>query len=407
MALLPVVLKYGLRAEYDSLQEKSSNVLYFLTDTGEIYRGDVNLARGSHYEGIRTIKEDGSYENDNEVFARVLSSKPAVKDDIFVIKTQIGESDKYTYTAYTYDGELWAAMDGNYNADNVIFDKDMLVTNNIGAYQMPDGVSSAVLPTAGKSLKEVLAGLLAKELQPVRVSSPVVNLTSKISNGAYKWVEVGEEVSVDYTASLSKGSYTYGPDTGITATSWSVTNGTNTLTTATGTFPAITVTDNMEYNISATANYGDGAVPVTNLGNPAANESVQIKAGSASQTISSIIGYRPFFYGIDNTTNEITSDVIRNLTNGGIYNTSKTLTLTASDDTTRFIVAYPADTLREGLTKVTIESGLSIEITSTYSKNVDVEVRGANGYTTTKPYTVWVYQPAKITPNETHKIILG
>ena len=125
MALLPVVLKYGLRAEYDSLQEKSSNVLYFLTDTGEIYRGDVNLARGSHYEGIRTIKEDGSYENDNEVFARVLSSRPAVKDDIFVIKTQIGESDKYTYTAYTYDGENWAAMDGNYNADNVIFDKDM------------------------------------------------------------------------------------------------------------------------------------------------------------------------------------------------------------------------------------------------------------------------------------------
>ena len=194
MALLPVVLKYGLRAEYDALQEKSSNVLYFLTDTGEIYRGDVNLARGSHYEGIRTIKEDGSYENDNEVFARVLSSRPAVKDDIFVIKTQIGESDKYTYTAYTYDGENWAAMDGNYNADNVIFDKDMIVTNNIGAFQMPNGVSSTTLPTAGKSLKDVLANLLAKELQPVRVSSPSVNLTSKINNGAYKWVEVGDEV---------------------------------------------------------------------------------------------------------------------------------------------------------------------------------------------------------------------
>ena len=407
MALLPVVLKYGLRAEYDALQEKSSNVLYFLTDTGEIYRGDVNLARGSHYEGIRTIKEDGSYENDNEVFARVLSSRPAVKDDIFVIKTQIGESDKYTYTAYTYDGENWAAMDGNYNADNVIFDNDMVVTNNIGAFQMPNGVSSTTLPTAGKSLKDVLANLLAKELQPVRVSSPSVNLISKISNGAYKWVEVGDEVSVNYSASLSTGSYTYGPDTGVTATSWRVTNGTDTLTTATGAFPAVTVTDDMEYNISATANYGDGTIPVTNLGNPAADESVQVKAGSASQTISAIIGYRPFFYGTDNTTNEITSDLIRSLTNGGIYNTSKILTLTASDDTTRFIVAYPADTLREGFTKATIESGFSIEITSTYSKNVNVEVQGANGYTITKPYTVWVYQPAKITPNETHKIILG
>ena len=407
MAFLPVVLKYGLRAEYDALQEKSSNVLYFLTDTGEIYRGDVNLARGSHYEGIRTIKEDGSYENDNEVFARVLSSRPAVKDDIFVIKTQIGESDKYTYTAYTYDGELWAAMDGNYNADNVIFDKDMFVTNNIGAYQMPDGSSSAVLPTAGKSLKEVLADLLAKELQPVRVSSPTVNLISKLGDGAYKQVEVGEEISIGYEASLLKGSYTYGPDTGITATSWSVTNGTDTLTTAIGTFPAIAVTDDMEYTISATANYGDGAIPVTNLGNPAADENVQIKAGSTSQTISSIMGYRPFFYGTDNTTNEITSDLIRSLTNGGIYNSPKTLTLTANDDTTRFIVAYPADTLREGFLKATIESGLPIEVTSIYNKNVGIEVQGANGYSVTKPYTVWVYQPAKITPNETHKIILG
>ena len=76
MALLPVVLKYGLRAEYDALAEKSSNVLYFLTDTGEIYRGDVNLARGSHYEGIRSLKEDGTYETDNEVFERILASKP-------------------------------------------------------------------------------------------------------------------------------------------------------------------------------------------------------------------------------------------------------------------------------------------------------------------------------------------
>ena len=119
------------------------------------------------------------------------------------------------------------------------------------------------------------------------------------------------------------------------------------------------------------------------------------------------MGYRPFFYGTDNTTNEITSDLIRSLTNGGIYNSPKTLTLTANDDTTRFIVAYPADTSREGFIKATIESGLSIEVTSIYNKNVDVEVQGANGYPVTKPYTVWVYQPAKITPNETHKIILG
>ena len=91
---LPVVFKYGTREQYDGLAEKAENALYFLQDTGEIYHGAVNLARGSHYEGVRAEGE-----NDNAVIARVLGEHVAVNDDIFVIKTLIAD-DKYSYTSF-------------------------------------------------------------------------------------------------------------------------------------------------------------------------------------------------------------------------------------------------------------------------------------------------------------------
>lgn len=52
--------------------------------------------------------------------------------DTAVVKTSIGtgtdEEEKVSYTAYVYDGSLsaWKAMDGNYNADNIYFDYDIV-----------------------------------------------------------------------------------------------------------------------------------------------------------------------------------------------------------------------------------------------------------------------------------------
>lgn len=412
---LPVVFKYGTREQYDSLAAKNENALYFLTDTGEIYRGDVNLARGSHYEGVRNLKEDGvNYETDQEVIDRVLATvaTPAVVDDIFVIKTQIGATDKYSHTAFVYDGSNWAAMDGNYDANNVIFDDDFTVTENIGAFVIPSDKNSATLAAAGKSLKDVLASLLAQELQPIRESSPAVTVTMKVNGGTNKSYEVGTSVTPSYTASLSTGSYTYGPATGIVATSWEVTDTAGNTSTNNGndnTFPALVVEDSTNYKITAKANYGAGAIPVTNLGNPAEDPDVQIPAGSASATVSTgITGYRAFFYGSVDHTDEITSAVIRGLQNGGNYNGKKEVTITAIDGAKRFIVAYPAASTRAGVSDAQIQGSVAIAVTSSYKKmDTTIEVEGANGYKTTKPYTVWVYEPAQITAGEKHKVTLA
>ena len=115
MAKIPVVFKYGTRAQYDALATKDEHALYFLTDTGEIYRGAVNLARGSHFEGELTADDA----DDMAVIARVLNGQPAVQDDIFVVKSLIADG-KYSYTSYIYDengntvytveGKPWTAI---------------------------------------------------------------------------------------------------------------------------------------------------------------------------------------------------------------------------------------------------------------------------------------------------------
>ena len=361
------------------------------------YINDLSTVVANHYEG--TASEG---ETDTAVIARVLGDVVAEKDDTFIVKRTIS-GEKTSYTAYVYDGEKWAAMDGNYDASNVYFDKDFVATANIGVVTIPAS-GSTTISAAGKSVKDVLAAILAEEKQPT-ATNPTVKLTAS-DNKEY---EVGTKVSPKYSASLDAGSYTYGPATGITAKTWSVTSSGSdeTLTTATGTFAEVTVADNTNITITATATYDAGAMPKTNIGNDAPTK--QIKAGSAKATYSTPIkGYRSFFYGVDTTDGEITSTLIRGLTNGGAYNGSKTLNIApgATAGAKRVIVAFPANTTRAGLKEVLLTSTMNLDITSSYAQSTNVNVEGANGYSAIA-YKVFVYKPASIGSDETHKITLA
>lgn len=400
---LPVVFKYGTREQYDGLAEKATNALYFLQDTGEIYHGSVNLARGSHYEGTR----EGD-ETDNAVIARVLGEHVAVKDDIFVIKTLIA-ADKYDYTSFVYDGANWAAMTGNYSADNVYFDSDLTVTAPIGVVTIPESGSTKIEAT-GKNLAAVLASILAAPKAPdVTDPSATVYFTNTT-----KALEVGSTITPTYATTFDAGSYSYGPDTGITVTSWSVKNSNNvTVTGATGSFPEITVSDGMSYSATATANHTAGAMPVNNLGNDAPDK--QIAEGSVTATTATkITGYRNFFYGMLDTTSAaepLTSAVIREkLTKGGNYNAKKTFSMDASKlpGVKRMVIAYPANTTRGGLSSVLLPNSLQYNAFANgdYVKVADVDVEGANSYTAI-PYTVYVYEPLSIDATEIHDVTLA
>lgn len=182
--------------------------------------------------------------------------------DILVITNSMGVKSAYQYDAE--DG--WIACDGNVDASKVIMPMDITLA---GSYTQVGNLSktstgTATFATKGKSVAQALQEILSKREQPKIKSNPGVSLTA--SNGAK---EVGTKITPEWSASLTAGSYTYGPATGITPSSWEIsdTDG-NKASTASGKFAQITVGDTTKYRITAKVNYAAGAIAVDNLGDP-------------------------------------------------------------------------------------------------------------------------------------------
>lgn len=375
----------------------------FDLDTGILKIGDgvntyenlkaISGSGASHYEGVKQPEE-----SDQDVINRVLeeSDVEAETDDIFIVKTLIAD-DKYSYTAYVYNGSAWGAMDGNYNAENVYLGSDLTITANIGVQQI-DASGSKTLATTGKNLKQILDMIMAEEKNP-SITQPSVS----VSSSQAKAYEAGTRITPSYNASLNPGKYEFGPDTGITATSWNVTLDSQTLTTASGTFSEIQVTDETNLRIAATAQHSGGAVPKTNLGNEYADG--KIAAGSKSGQTGAITGFRQMFYGVDTTGGEINSALIRGLTAGGAAS-AKTITVNAVAEAKCIIVAVPQSSALK-VKQAILTSSMNADITSSYAKQPDpVNVDGANGFDAV-PYDIYVYRPASIDVSEVHKITIG
>lgn len=336
--------------------------------------------RDSLYKYTRT---DAS-QSDSDAIAAALGGNVAVQGDIVVITTTI-DGNTYEQSAFMYDGTQWAAMTGKVDADKVILQNDITMAGNytqVGNLTK-EQTKTATFATKGKSVAEALTEIFSKRLQPTITSNPAVTLTF----GQAKAYEVGTTVSPTYSASLSAGSYTYGPATGITATSWEISDTAgNTADTASGSFADVVVTDNTNYKITAKANYGDGAVAVDNLGATSSPE-VKIAAGSATKTSGAITGYRNTFYGTVTEKAEVNSTIIRGLTksNKALANGSS-FTVTIPVGAVRVIFAYPA-TLQD-VSSVKDVNGLNAEIKSAFTKS-SVTVAGA-GADTGIAYKVYV-----------------
>ena len=331
---------------------------------------DVSKAQSSAYTITPTEGQ-----TDQEAFDawKAEAENVANKGDIFIMKRLIAEG-KYSYTGYVYDGTNLAAMDGNYSAENVYLADDITMAGNytqVGNLTKTQ-TGTNTFSTKGKSVAEAFTEIFSKRLQPTITAQPAVSLTFSQA----KAYEVGTVVTPTYSASLSAGSYTYGPATGITAQTWEVTNTAGgSATTATGTFDNVTVVDGISYTITAKATYNEGAVANDNLGSPS-NPVIKIAAGSASKTSSAITGYRNTFYGTTTNKTALDSDTIRTLTKSGkaLANGNK-FTITIPVGAVRVVFAYPA-TLRD-VTSVTDTNGLGAEVKSAFTMQKMV-VKGAD-----------------------------
>lgn len=320
--------------------------------------------------------------------------------DMAIVEQKFGDVAKAdgtrtSRTAYSYDGEKWCAMDGNYNAKNVYFDDDFTYTNAIGAIGAPDG-GSGKLAASGMSVEAFMASILAKEANP-STTQPAASVKITSGNGTF---EVGTHKNISYSASLSAGSYTYGPDTGVVAGTVTASFDGQTKTGATGTFENVVADGTKTLSVSITHN--EGAVPKTNLGNPYADGKIAAgtKSAMASQTF---VGVRHMFYGPMTTDAELNSENIRKLK----HSQAKTGTIDtfgAGEGAKKVVVAVPASM---NVTKVLMPSAMNADATANFVKQAgSVQVEGAEGFTAAA-YNVWVYKPASIDSSETYAVTIG
>jgi hypothetical protein len=280
--------------------------------------------------------------------------------------------------------------------------------------------------------------ILAKEEKPTISSNPGV--TTKIGNGASSsphasnniTVEGGSTITPKYEASLSAGSYSYGPATGITASSWDVKGyvGSNVVSGHTssknsGTFDSIVLGAGETYKINAKATYNAGPLAYTNLGeeykagNALFDEtsgatSVQIAAGNKNDDSPTISAWQQGYYiGTLESDVAITSDILRardtnkvlknRTTKGGNYAAATDLKFSPSGTMAKFVIAYPAS---KDMTNGAYDSAKGLqsffnnfsfeEYKGNFTRSV-VKVAGADNDLTSKhaiDYAVWTWVPA-------------
>lgn len=255
------------------------------------------------------------------------------------------------------------------------------------------------METAGKNLKQVLDMLLAERTLPTRTVPSV-----SVSSSEAKSYEVGTTVSVSYSATLDPGSYTYGPDTGVTASAWKAVFNGETINAQTGTFADVIVTDDFSQKVSVTATHTIGAAPKDNLGTVITNSdelsSLQIQAGDKTGNSSAVTSYRNAFYGSKTTPVALTSDNIRALSKS--VSTSSSLTVTIVEGTKQVIIAVPTGRI---ITKVADKNAFGTDIFSEFSKTT-VSVAGASaGYD--KDYNVYTYNPSAALGANTYTVTVA
>ena len=402
-----IVLRNDLAATWASVNPKLlAGEIGIEKDTGLMKIGDgVNLwndleyanecERAAHYE-----VEAAAAQTDEEAIAAKLTElgAEAKLDDIAIVKRVIAD-DKVSHTAYIHNGSAWAAMDGNYSANNVYLNEDVTVTTQTGELKV-----NAVVE-AGTSLQDMLVQMLSQSKDPSKSNPSVSAFTVK--DGSATDFEAGSTVTPKWESTFSTGSYSYKSTasketinpvsgTGVTVTAWDITqDGTTIGTTEDGTGAAFVMGDST-VNFKAVATHTAGNYALTNL-NKLPETDVQIAAGSKEKT-ATMTSYRKMFAGgVVDKDAAITSAIIRGLSTGvkaSAPTTAETgIEFKAVTGDTKVILAYPTSLTSKApkFEYFTLSwgpfSGFEVEESTI---NVADKRGGENGL---KEYTVYTYTP--------------
>lgn len=354
--------------------------------------------------------------------------------------TEITREARYSYTAYVWNGTAWAAMDGNYNAENVYFDSDITITQAFGNNTINASTGRGTIACTGWNVRDLISKSFSQATSAGKNNpSPTFTGPGNIGGSSYEvgtWLndtqEAGARSAVSfkyldgswkaYNSGLTAGNrvelsnvtasrellitdaniQAYGITVNKDAINKTYTNETSAVlapsTTATNLIPALAATDlsvqvrEASYNLftwSVSAKCNDGTVtPVNNLGDEDPNNKVPGTTWSDNNnTVTVSAGHRKVFYGYKLNTDtqldftNLSSDNIRKLTTN---HTSAPSSYTVPVGTKQIVFA-----LKKGLKSSLIaKDGNALNAPVEFTKITGIKVEGANKYAPTD-YDVW------------------
>lgn len=355
--------------------------------------------------------------------AEVLNSIILPQHGNLAIVTRTVNAKDYK-TAYMFNQSLkegtgaWSALDGNYSAQNVYFDQDIIITEPIGVVTKTDIDTShgrVVREAAGQSMQEFFASLMAKVKNP-EIIYPALSISFSPTNTSFTG-EVGSTYSLPVaTATLTPGSYSYGSvdnigdtATEIVAESITLKDSKNTVSATASNKNTLSYTPSIRQitfrdgpdpetiTYTATCSYeGSSRQPINNIWTTKAEDGstlAKIPGNSlTAEKTCTATGYRNVFAGNTDKDTSLTSAAIRKLSKSAREAKNSFIEFEAPTGATRLIVAFNKEftsaipTFEYYTMNWESFSGFFVK------QDTTVAVCGANNYEA-KDYTIYEYIP--------------
>ena len=345
----------------------------------------------------------------------------------------VKDAEAGTQTAYMYVEDHWEALNGNYSANNVYFDEDILITTDIGYATVDSTTKRGYINAAGKSLTNVLGDLFAQEVIPE--NKDLVKSSIRVSINKSSNYEVGDTVTgLTYTLTFNPGTYPYGPNITDMSATWQLAindNGSNgTLVDCdktTDDLEDLVITDTTNFSVTGKATWDASGIYADTLkGNPT---EVFMPSGTDTKTSGKIVGYRNYWYGFvpefsttanqntitrsadNNKVSITTSNITTELTAGGSAAPANYLPgcskkdnkgIASSEDSYAFVILVPSAANLQ-IAEVNVLGDVPTDVFKGDSSlgflEEQCQIRGLGSSTEAK-YDLLYYKPAALNPGK-------
>ena len=184
-----VIFKQGTRAQYDAIATKDVNTLYWLTDTQELFKGEVLYGKGTEATalasglmsddngttiGVQVSKSEGNVLELKEdgLFVSPAAASGAVE---FAIEKQSTPEEGFSAT---YKLKRTAEGTGTYVGDAINIPKDAVLSG--GTYEI---VKTADTPYAGAVVGDPYVDLVVANAEESHIYIPLKGLVDTVKAG--------------------------------------------------------------------------------------------------------------------------------------------------------------------------------------------------------------------------------